>query len=174
MHKSLTQNVPSHATKTVVMERVILDESMLLVMSSSTSWVNFKKISADVTALNSLFQEVVTLAKCVGAKISHRNGTKKKIVQIYDAAVSDFASYQSLYEMLKHGWEQKLLKGVMVPTCEDTELEGLTQLAHRMEALTYRNTPLGMAMTLYSELSEFKSHLSHYEPAQAMGVTIYL
>jgi hypothetical protein len=159
----------------ITLERVILEDSLLLVTSSSTAWVNVNHIRSDVSVLESLYKDVVKQAKFVGAKISYRNGTKKAIAQVYaEGALAEYEKYQTLYTMLKNAWAAKVAIGIFSPASDDEDLCELSDVAHSLDALTHRNKPLGKAMTVYHELLEFKSMLANYQQNEASGVTIYL
>lgn len=150
----------SAPARTVELERVIINDDMILVQSSGTCWVNATSIKVDVAGLPKLYAEVVKLAKRAGVKISYRNKTKKAIQEVIEGgAVEQLETYGRLYGMLKAAWQQKIIIGISSPACDDDYYNELSDVKHSMEALTYRNMPLGQALSLYHELNERKQRL---------------
>lgn len=60
----------SAPARTIELERVIINEDVILVQSTSTCWVNTTRLKVDIEGLPKLYAEVVKLAKGAGAKIS--------------------------------------------------------------------------------------------------------
>lgn len=162
--------------KTVNLEQVNLDDSLLRVQSSSTVWVDVVRLKVDVQGLPKLYADVIKLAKECGAKISYRNKTKQAITDVMADAVSSLHSYNGFYDTLKASWEQKVVKGIFVPASDDMELESLSALANQITVMLYANTPLGKATRLESGLKDIKSQLLNKigREGSACGMTIYL
>lgn len=166
----------SAPTRTVELERVIINDDMILVQSSATCWVNARSIKVDVAGLPKLYAEVVKLAKRAGVKISYRNKTKKAIQEVIEGgAVEQLETYGRLYGMLKAAWQQKVISGISSPSCDDDYYNELSELKNSMDTYTYRNTPLGQALSLYHELHERKQRLSAMIACdENQTMTIYL
>lgn len=167
----------SAPVRTIELERIIINDDMILVQSTSTCWVNTKSLKVDIESLPKLYTEVVKLAKGAGAKISYRYKTKKAIQDVMDAgAVEQLQTYNRLFGMLKAAWQQKVIVGISSPACDDDYYNELSEVKNSMEALTYHSTALGKALSLCHELQEKKQRLAGYiaNHGSANGTTIFL
>lgn len=166
----------SAPARTVELERVIINDDMILVQSSSTCWVNTTSLKVDIESLQKLYAEVVKLAKGAGAKISYRYKTKQAIQEVMDAgAVEQLETYNRLYGMLRVAWQKKVVVGISSPACDDEYYNELSELKNSMEELTYRSTALGKAMSLSHELKEKQQRLlgAIANNGNANGTTVF-
>lgn len=139
--------------------------------------MNARSLNVDLEGLSKRYADVVKLAKSAGAKLTYRYKTKKSIQEVLaTGAVEQLQTYQRLYGILKTAWEKKVIDGISSPASDDEYYGELSELQNSMEALTYRNTALGRAMSLSCELNEHKQRLSHKIACHgnANGTTIYL
>lgn len=160
---------------TIELERVIINDDMILVQSASTCWVNATSLKVDIESLPKLYAEVVKLAKGAGAKISYRYKTKQAIQDVMDAGAVEQLFYNRLFGMLKAAWQQKVIVGISSPACDDDYYNELSEVKNSMEALTYHSTALGKALSLCHELQEKKQRLAGYiaNYGNANGTTIF-
>lgn len=149
----------AHGERKINLETVILNDSMLLVTSVGTAWVNVFNLDINIARLPVLYKEVVALARTKGAKINYKRGTKKIITSIMDGAMSELAAYRQIYGLLKSSWEVKVVKGLFTPVLDDQELDNMSDMACRLTRMLYRPTALGQARTLEEDLLDLKSRL---------------
>jgi hypothetical protein len=174
----LTVNTPTPARfaaarNIVPLERVILEDNYLLVTSTATAWVNQYNVDVGAKGLLVRYQRVIKSAKASCAKVVFKYGTKKKIMEVQEKAADAEALYRCLFKNLKASWEKKVITGISSPACDDAELNALHEMVREMDTLVRRNMPLGMAMTISSELKQIETCISERK-GQAKGFTFYL
>lgn len=160
-------NYKTQAKQPIVMSKVIINDRQLTVVSDSCSTCFVEHYSINDELLNTLelYKKVIKQSGKQGVKVRYKHGTKRLLTENKDDLVNELNCYRRIYNELCELWRAKLEKGVFSGYCDDTELDSMTRLSHKLTAMNYHGTPIGRAKDINYRLSEIERMLQRKEIA---------
>jgi hypothetical protein len=148
----------------VPLDRVNITDEVIEISGSSTSFANERKLNPDdydMTKILARRKELTTMAKEKGIAVKRSRDESDKRWESLRVAVDEAVSSHNVkFESLKRGWECKLEAGLRCGYSDDLEMEYLNNIRNEMNALQYRNTPLGQVQALVSRLNDVEATLN--------------
>ncbi|WP_341323433.1 hypothetical protein NSQ62_08135 [Solibacillus sp. FSL H8-0523] len=163
-------------------ERIVLNEeivtnNLIKVSTDHTGYANYERVAKlDIAEILKLHTEIAKIAKSKGVKVSYKNKTKSKLLEIkkngtYEAA---YELYTQRFDQLVQLWRVKLEEGLYMGTRDDVILENhITPLQHAITAMFYRSEVMSIVAELKYRLKELHRELLDENP-NSYFVKIYL
>lgn len=150
----------------IILEKTIFTDNYVLVASPSTAWVNEYANPCRVEDVLALFDTIISHVRSCGIKTIGSRAYKASLLACQAEAAQQSAQYQTLFESLKAGWEQKVVKGLTSPVVDDPEVNALNHLSSQRHALLYgeggrTRTSLRFFMAQQAHLSELWNNLKN-------------
>lgn len=149
------KNTKTLSASKVTLTTQILTRDLVNVSNSHTSYGNEHRMPLlDPKAILATYKKVFTLAKAANVSISYKMGCKRQVNETKVQYIVDMAQYNGFFDNMLSLWEDKLIKGIFTPTCDDDELNAIYTVRNKCNPYNYRSS-------VTSNMTEIKNHLDN-------------
>lgn len=141
---------------------ITIDNNTIFVGNTHTVYFNEKKRErVDLNDLLAQYKDVVKTAKRKGVKVGYTRGFKRRIEALKDSYPDIYEEYRQRFFELKMLVENKVRRGITLPTSDDVDLPIIYEKRNALQAMFYGNQPMSEASTLAYEIAKARQALNN-------------
>ena len=154
----------------IELDTVIIEDDLLLVNGSSTTFVNQSRlVKVDTFLLIEKIRLVGKMAKERGIKLLRKNSTFSIVNEHSVNYDSQFEIQDKLFDDLKQLVSEKVNKGIFSPTCDDPKLTKISDIQNKIRSMNNRQTSFSIINSIEYRVNEMIDALETNKNLTSIG-----